>query len=117
MVTVVVAASCVGAKPQFSGQEGLHRIVRITHDAAHNHDSRLGQCRQRTAADAAADEHIHALLCQQVCHGTMTAAFGVDHLLIPDLAGLDLIDFKLLTMTEVLEHQSLGIRNCNFHRS
>ena len=46
----------------------------------------------------------------------VAAADGTDHLGGSDLPLRDLVQFKLLTVTKVLEHLSIPIGDCDLHK-
>ena len=60
VVFSVVVASDVGVKVQTSAHKGVDRRVGTSRNSAEQADSRILQCRLRTAADAAANQNIDA---------------------------------------------------------
>ena len=118
MVTAAVFAAVMiapdtGIVHQISRQQCFHRIVRVTADTAKQTDARICQSHLRTAADTAADQHVHALGLQKTCQGAMTAA-GRFH----DPGGDDriirnFVYFKSLCMAEMLKNLAIGICNSN----
>jgi len=67
------------------------------------------------AADAAADERVHAVLHQEARQRAVAAAIGVDHFGGDDPVTVDLIDLELLGVAKVLEDLAVFVGNCNFH--
>ena len=112
---VMVAAAGIGIICQSVSQESLHGLVCIAHNAAVDLDIRILQRKAGAAADAAANEHIHAKALQKASQGAMAAAVGVHHLGGNHFARLCGIDFKLGGVTKVLEHIAIFVGNCNFH--
>ena len=55
------------------------------------------------ATDAAADQGVHLMLRKEPSQGAVAAADGADHLGGNHLAVLDIIEFKLFAVAEVLE--------------
>ena len=47
---------------------------------------RQGQSRLRTAADASADQSVHAVLHQEACQCAVTAAVGINNFRMDDFA-------------------------------
>ena len=100
----------------YSDQAGsVVDVLRFAADAAVELDTGLRQCHLGTAADAAADQGIHALLHQEARQRAVAAAVGVHHFLPDDLAVRHFIDLELLRVAEVLENLTVFIGNCNFH--
>ena len=68
------------------------------------------------AANAAADEGIHALGLQKARQGPVAGAVGIHHLRGGHPALLGLINFELGRVAEVLEHLAVFIGYCDFHK-
>ena len=77
---MVVAAHRVRVKFQLSGQQIIHRLIRVSGHAGKQTDARLGQSRAGPAADPAADQGIRALLPQEARQCPVTAPDGADYL-------------------------------------
>lgn len=112
---VVVAALGVGVKGQLALQQIGHFAVRIAGDAGVELDTRLGQRGAGTAADTAADQSVHTVPLEEARQSAVAAAHGADHLGGDHLAVLDLIELKLFTVAEVLEHLAVFVGYCEFH--
>ena len=112
---VVVAALGVGVKGQLARQQVGHLAVRITGDAGVELNARLGQSGAGAAADAAADQGVHPVALEKTGQSAVAAADGTDHLGGDYLSVLDLIELKLFTVAEVLEHLAVFIGYCKFH--
>ena len=76
----MMAALDIGIVIQSPCQEGCHRSVRKALYAAVDYDARLSQRHLGTAADAAADQHLHIQIMEQGCQRTVAAAVGAHHL-------------------------------------
>ena len=63
-------------------------------------DARLGQCCLRTAADASADQSVHAVLHQKACQCTVTAAVGINNFRMNNLAVRSFIKLELFGCRE-----------------
>ena len=69
---VMVIAVDVGVVAQISAEQCAHRRISVPADTAVELDARLGQCCLRTAADASADQSVHAVLHQEACQCAVT---------------------------------------------
>ena len=78
-------------------------------------DAGLGQGHLGTASDAAADEAVHAVGCQEARQSAVAAAVGVHHLGGDHGAVFHVVEFELGRVAEVLEDLSVFIGNCDFH--
>ena len=65
---------------EFAAQEGFCRAVGTAGNACIHADARLGERRDRTAADAAADERLYAALAQKSRQGAVAETVRVDDL-------------------------------------
>ena len=111
---VVMVAVSVGIKGQFPFQQGFHCLVRVSGNAAVKLDSGLGQSVSRAAADAAADQRIHALFFQKAGQGSVSGFAGAYHRGGSDRSFLYFIDFKIFCVSKVLENLSVFIGCRNF---
>ena len=59
---VMVVTVNIGIVAQISAEQCAHRRISVPADTAVELDARFGECCLRTAADAAADQSIHAML-------------------------------------------------------
>ena len=67
--------------------------------------------------DTATNQCINLCRLQESRKSAMTATVCIDDLLVYDLSVLDIIEFELLRMSEMLEDFSAVISNCDFHRA
>ena len=109
VVVVVMIALHVGIVSNVTCQQCFHRIVRLTANTAKQTDTRLCQCHLCTATDAAANQNIHAIGCQKACQRTVTAAVGINDLLLHHLIVLDRVELKLGSVSKMLEDISIFI--------
>lgn len=114
LVTVMVAF-CIGVIGKCFGDTGNHRIVSVSANTAVQLDVCLGKGRLGTAADATADEGIHAKLGKQSCQRAVTASVGINDLCLYNNAVLHIIHFELCGVTKVLEDFSVFVSYCNFY--
>ena len=103
-VMLVMAALDIRVICQRAGQESRDRLVRAALHAAQQTDVRLCERGLRAAADAPADQGIHALRRQEACERTVPAAVGVNDLRREDFPVLCLIYFELGGVAEMLEY-------------
>ena len=102
----------VGQAPR---QQGGHRPVGVPRRAGVESDARLGQSVSGAAADAAADEGLHAVLPQEARQGPVAAAVGVHHPAGDHRAVFHVVELELLRVAEVLEYLTVFISDCDFH--
>ena len=115
VLMVMVVAVDIGIIAEVSDQQRRDRRVRLTADAAVELDARLCQRGLRAAADAAADQSVHAALHEEARQRAMAAAVGVDHLCADDLAVRYVVELELRRVAKVLEDHAVFIGNCDFH--
>ena len=115
MLMVVMVAANIGVIAQFACQQGIDRGICIAPDAAVKPDARIGKGQLSAAADASADQNLHALGCQKVCQRSMSAASGGQHLGAYDSIVCDLIELKISRMAKMLKNIFTVIGYCNFH--
>ena len=114
LLTVVMVAVGAGVD-ELAPQVCLHRLVRAAGGPGTELDALLRESCLGSAADAAADQNVNALLRQQPRQGPVAAAVGREDAGRDYLSVLDLIDFEGLRVSEVLEHFSVFIGDCDFH--
>ena len=115
MLMVVMVAANVGVIAQFACQQGIDRSVCIAPNAAVEPNARTRKGQLSAAADAAADQNLHALGCQKVCQRSMSAASGGLHLGAYDGIVCDLIKLKISRMAKVLKDIFTVVGYCDFH--
>ena len=114
-LVVMVCADGIRVIEQCAVQQRIDRRVRAAGNTGIQLDARFCKRRARTAADAAADKRIHAVLLQKASQCTVAAAVCGRDLCIFNFAVLNLIDLKRFGMAEMLENQSVLIRYRDFH--
>ena len=100
---VMVVTVNIGVVAQTSAEQSLHRCVSVPADTAVELDARFGQSCLRTAADASANQSVHALLHQEPCQCAVTAAVSVNDFRMSDFAVRSFIKLELLGVTEMLK--------------
>ena len=103
VLVVMVVAVNIGIVAQISAEQCVHRCVSVPADTAVELDARFGQSCLRTAADASANQSVHALLHQEACQCAVTAAVGVNDFRMSDFAVRSFIKLELLGVTEMLK--------------
>ena len=81
---------------KFAAQEGLHRAVGTAGNACIHADARLGERRDRPAADAAADECLYAALAQKSRQRAVAEAVRRD-----DLCSAHRAPFRIIYLNQV----------------
>ena len=100
---VMVVTVNIGIVAQISAEQCAHRCVSVPADTAVELDARFGECCLRTAADASANQSVHAVLHQESCQCAVTAAVGVNDFRMSDFAVRSFIKLELLGVTEMLK--------------
>ena len=77
VLMVMVVTVNIGIVAQTSAEQCVHRCVSVPADTAVELDARFGQCCLRTAADASADQSVHAVLHQEACQCAVAAAVAL----------------------------------------
>lgn len=113
----VVVTADVGVIAQVAGQQRVYRGVGVPAHTAVEADAGPGQGDLCAAADAPADQRIHAALHQKAGQRPVAAAVGVHDLRPADLSVGDLIDLKGLGVAKVLKDLSVFISHCDFRRT
>ena len=111
---VMVVTVNIGVVAQTSAEQCVHRCVSVPADTAVELDARLGQSCLRTAADASANQSVHAVLHQEACQCAVTAAVGINNLRMRDLAVRGFINLELFSVAEMLKNLAVLIGNCTF---
>ena len=115
VLMVMVVTVNIGIVAQISAEQCVHRCVSVPADTAVELDTRLGQSCLRTAADASANQSVHAVLHQEACQCAVTAAVGVNDFRMDDFAVRSFINLELLGVAEMLKDLTVFIGNCNFN--
>ena len=111
----VMAALHIRIIRQFTSQKRLHRLVCIPGHSAVKLNSTFRQSISGSASDAAADQRVHLKVRQKSGQGSMAASVGVCDFLRDDFAILNLIDFKLFRVSEMLIYISVFKCYCYPH--
>ena len=90
----------IGIVAQISVEQCAHCRVSVPADTAVELDARFGQSCLRTAADASADQSVHAVLHQEACQCAVTAAIGVNDFRMSDFAVRSFIKLELFSVAE-----------------
>ena len=106
---VMVITVNIGVVAQISAEQCAHRRVNVPTDTAVELDARFGQSRLRTAADASANQSVHAVLHQESCQCAVTAAVGINDFRMDDFAVHSFIKLELLGVTEMLKDLTVFI--------
>ena len=112
---VMVVTVNIGIVAQISAEQCAHRRISAPADTAVELDTRLGQSCLRTAADASANQSVHAVLHQEACQCAVAAAVGINNFRMNDFAVRSFIKLELFSVTEMLKNLTVFIGNCNFH--
>lgn len=103
VLMVMVVTVNIGIVAQTSVEQCAHRRISVPADTAVELDARFGQCCLRTAADAPADQSVHAVLHQEACQCAVTATVGVNDFRMSDLTVRSFIKLELFGVAEMLK--------------
>ena len=79
VLMVMVITMNIGVIAQISAEQCAHRCISVPADTAVELDARFGQSCLGTAADAPANQSVHAVLHQEACQCAVTAAVGINN--------------------------------------
>ena len=113
---IVMVAVNIRVIAQGAVQQARNCLVRVSAASAVKPDAGRGQRCLCTAADAAADQGVHAVLHEKTGQCAVSAAVGVYNFAAGDFATGNVIKFKLFGMAKMLKNLAIFISNCNFHR-
>ena len=114
VLMIMVVTVNIGIVAQISAEQCAHRRISVPADTAVELDARFGECCLRTAADASANQSVHAVLHQEACQCAVTASVGINNLRVDDFAVRSFIKLELFGVAEMLENLTVFIGNCNF---
>ena len=109
VLVVMVVTVNIGIVAQISAEQCAHRRVSVPADTTVEFDTRLGQSCLRTAADASANQSVHAVLHQETCQCAVTAAVGINNFRMNDFAVRRFIKLELLSVNEMLKNLNVFI--------
>ena len=96
VAVAVMGTGRLRAFGKFAAQEGFCRAVGTARNACIHADARLGERRDRTAADAAADERLYAALAQKSRQCAVAEAVRGD-----DLGSAHRVPFHIIDLNQV----------------
>lgn len=112
---IVMAALHVGIILQRSCKQSRRRFVRAAGHAAVELNPRLCQRILCACADAAADEYMYAVGCEEARQCAVAAALGIRDLFPDDPVFLHVVELELRRVAKVLEYVSVFICYRNSH--
>ena len=101
LVVTMAVAGGLAILCERAGDEGLNTSVAAARGAGIDGDAGLGERVDGAAADAAADERVHAAVGKQARKGAVAGAAGAHDLLVEHLAVLDVVDLELFAAAKV----------------
>ena len=99
---------------QRTGQQIGHTLIRVAGAAGVQLDTGLGQSHLGAGADAAADHTVHAVARQEAGQGTVTTAVGRNYLGVRQHPVHDVVNFKLLRVSEVAVDLAVFVSDSDF---
>ena len=101
MLVTMAAARGLAVLCERAGDERLDASVATALSAGVDGDAGLGERVDGAAANAAADERVHAAVGKQACKGAVAGTAGAHDLLVEHLAILTVVDLELLATSKV----------------
>jgi hypothetical protein len=115
MPVVMMAAFYDFALFQRACDKRGNSLVRGSRDATVEVDTLAGQTVLSSSSDAAADEHVNAVLLQEVHKRPVARALRVRHLRRCHGSILDIVEFERLGPAEMREDRPIVVRHCYPH--
>lgn len=115
MFMIVVAAVHIGVEFQLAFDQGQNGVIAIADAAAVELDAHALERHLCAAANAAADHSICTLHQQEGSQRAMAAAHGIHNFGFDDFTVLNVVNFELGGVAEVLEDVIVIIGDCNAH--
>ena len=115
MLTVMVTAAHIRIKCKCACDKGVYCLVCAAADSAEKLYSAFLQRHLRTAAYAAAYQHVRLQCRKHACKRTVTGAVCIDYLRLDYFAVLDVVHLEVLGVTEMLKDISVFISYCDSH--
>ena len=115
VVVAVAAARGLAVLCERTGDKGLDASVAAALGTCVYRDAGLGKRVDSAAADAAADERVHAAVGEQARQGAVAGAAGAHDLLVEHLAVLNVVDLELLAAAKVHKDVAVVVRSCHPH--
>ena len=115
VMLMVMIAVCVRIILQRARRKRLCRFIRRTFHPGVKPDPDLRNGCPAHCTDSAAKQHVRFCRFQKTCKSAMMDAVGVGDLFVYDLPFLDVVQFELLRLAEMLENFSVLIGDCDSH--
>lgn len=116
MLVIMMAAAYVCVVNQLLGKISSYGFICSTGDAAQKFNAGVTQGGLSSAADAAADKGIDAVLHKDPGQQTVAASVGVDDFCVDYTSVFNFINFEMFRTAEVLKDLAVVIGNSKFHR-
>lgn len=113
----VMLAGNIRIKAQRTGQQRIHRRIRIAEHPSKQADTGLGQRLFGSRSNPAANQRIDALLLQKARQSPVPRAGRVCELRFRNTIILDMENLELPGMSKVLKNCAILIRYCDNHSS
>lgn len=116
LFVVMVRAVDVRVKDKLTGQIVRSNSICFAGNATKHLNARLHQGNLCTGANAAAENNIRTMLNQKADQCAVALTIGGNHLTAHDPTVFCIVDLELCRVSKVLEHLTIFVRNCDFHR-
>ena len=112
---IVVIALYIGIIMKVVGKVCVNCRISVAGNTAKQLDTAFGERHLCTASDATADQDIRMQRVENIGKRAVPLTVGVDDAAIHYLTVLNIVNFKLLGMTEVLINVAIFVCYCNSH--
>ena len=116
IAVIVVVAAYIGIEVERAAEERIHGAVCVAAYPTVQADSCFGQSDLCAAADAAANQRVHAVSGQKTGQRAVAAAIGGHNFTLADLSIRHVIQLELLCVSKMLENLTIFVGDSNFHR-
>ena len=111
----VMVAVRIGVKDKISCKVIRNNAVSCARNAAKQLNPGLCKSVLRTGTNTAAENDIYTVLNKEAHQCTMALTIGRSDLTAQNLAVFCIVDFEQCRVSEMLEHLTVFVRNCDFH--
>ena len=115
MVMLVAVAVGIGTELKISFCKCLGGCIRRSAYSCTESDSGIGKSHLGSHSDSTADEDIGMDCVEESCQSSVAVSVGVYDLLADDFSVLDIVEFELFSVSEMLEDLPVFISDCDSH--
>lgn len=112
---IVMIALYIGIIMKVVGKVCVNCRISVAGNTAKQLNTTFGKCNLCTASDAAADQDIRMQRAENIGKRAVPLTVGVDEAAIHHLTVLNIVNLKLLGMSEILINVAIFVCYCNSH--